>query len=57
MVLKVNLGEKSYDITLERGALSKASSIFNLERKVLVVTDSGVPAEYAKGIAAQCKTP
>ena len=57
MVLKVNLGEKSYDITLERGALSKASSIFNLERKVLVVTDSGVPVEYANEIAAQCKSP
>ena len=57
MIITVNLGEQSYDITLERGALSKASSIFNLERKVLIVTDSGVPAEYALKIAKQCKSP
>lgn len=46
-----------YDIILERGALSRASEYLSLDRKVLVVTDSGVPAEYAERLAAQCKTP
>lgn len=46
-----------YDIILERGALSRVSEYLSLDRKVLVVTDSGVPAEYAERVASQCKTP
>ena len=55
MIINLNLGERSYDIVIERGVLKKAKELLNLERKVLVVTDSGVPKEYAEGIAAQCK--
>lgn len=57
MVISVNLGEQSYDIALERGALKNVGSLLNLERKVLIVTDSGVPAEYARAVAMQCKSP
>ena len=57
MTLSMNLGADSYDIIIEHGALAKASEYLNLNRKVLIVTDSGVPAEYADTIAAQCKTP
>ncbi len=46
-----------YDIVLERGALNKAGQLLNLERKVLIVTDSGVPEIYAKTVAQQCKEP
>lgn len=46
-----------YDIILERGALSRVSEYLSLDRKVLVVTDSGVPAEYSERLAAQCKAP
>ena len=52
----MNLGEHSYDIIVERGALSKASEYMNLKRKVLIVTDSGVPIRYAETVAAQCET-
>ena len=51
----MNLGNDSYDITVERGILSRASEYLNLNRRVLVVTDTGVPAEYARTVAAQCK--
>ncbi|MBO5212744.1 MAG: 3-dehydroquinate synthase [Clostridia bacterium] len=54
MTISVNLGEQSYDIVLERGAICKVSTLLNLERKVLVVTDSGVPRDYAEKVAAQC---
>lgn len=57
MVIPVNLGEYSYDIIVERGCLGKAAELLKLDRKVLVVTDSGVPAQYADGIAALCKEP
>ncbi len=43
------------DIVVERGILASAQNHLDLNRRVLVVTDSGVPAEYAETIAAQCK--
>ena len=45
MILKLDLGEQSYDIVIERGAISKISSLVPLERKALILTDDGVPAE------------
>ena len=54
MTIHINLGENGYDIVVERGILAKASNYLNLNRRVLVVTDSGVPAEYAKAVADQC---
>ena len=53
MIIPVNTGEKSYDIILERGAIKKAGEYLGVspERKVLVVTDSGVPAEYVNTVA------
>ena len=46
-----------YNITICRGALSRADAYMNLNRKVLVVTDSGVPAQYAAAVAARCAVP
>lgn len=53
--LTMNLGEASYDIHIGRGILSEAGKYFNLGRKVLIVTDKGVPERYAAAVAAQCK--
>lgn len=55
MILHLDLKENGYDIVIERGVLHRAGEILNLNRRVLVVTDSGVPAEYAKTVAAQCQ--
>lgn len=55
MTIHMNLGEDSYDIIVERGILANVKDHLNLDRRVLVVTDSGVPDEYAKTVAAQCK--
>lgn len=54
--MKLNVTHKSgsYDILLERGALSRLSQYANLERKVLVVTDEGVPSAYLEQVLAQC---
>jgi len=57
MKIHMNLGADSYDIVAERGILEKAGEHLNLNRRVLVVTDSGVPEKYAKTLAAQCKEP
>ena len=57
MVLHMDLPQNGYDIILERGALHRAGELLRLDRRVLIVTDDGVPAEYAKTVAAQCKAP
>ena len=55
MNIHMDLKENSYDILVERGILNRAGEILNLKRRVLVVTDSGVPEIYAKTVAEQCK--
>ena len=57
MNLTMNLGDNSYDIIIERGAIKNAYKHFDLDRRVLILTDDGVPVEYAKTIADQCKEP
>jgi len=54
MIIHMDLCNDSYDIVIERGILAQAGCHLNLKRRVLVVTDTGVPAEYAQTIAAQC---
>lgn len=55
MTIHMNLGENSYDILVERGILQNANQYLNLNRRALVVTDTGVPAQYAKTVADGCK--
>lgn len=57
MEITVELGKNSYNITIKRGSLAKADAYMKLDRKVLIVTDSGVPTEYAKTVAACCAAP
>ncbi len=54
MILSCHTDTVSYDIVIERGALRTAASRLNLNRRVCIVTDSGVPKEYAQTIADQC---
>ena len=57
MNIHLNLKENSYDIIAERGILDKAENHLNLDRRVLVVTDSDVPEIYAQTVANQCTSP
>ena len=53
--LTMNLGPRSYEIILRRGALQNLYQFANLNRRVAVVTDSGVPPLYARQVADQCR--
>ena len=55
--LHVDLGAAGYDVCLRCGALAEAGTLLDLDRRVLVVTDAGVPARYAGALAAQCFSP
>ncbi len=57
MTVRVDFGGEGYDIYVSRGSLAKAGEMLNLDRRVLVVTDSGVPARYAETFARQCGRP
>ena len=57
MIIPVKTSTGEYDIVLERGALKKAAEYLKLDRRVLVVTDSGVPAQYAATVASMCRYP
>ena len=50
MVLSLNLEKDSYDIVVLSGALNNVGEYLNLNRKVLILTDSGVPSEYANTV-------
>lgn len=56
MILHMELAERGYDILLERGALSRAASYLDLDRRVLILTDEGVPAIYAETVAKACRS-
>ncbi len=53
----VDVGQKGYTVMVGKGILKQAGELFNLNRKVLIVTDSGVPAQYAQTIADCAKDP
>ena len=57
MIIPVKTELSTYNIFLERGALTRAGEYLNLNRRVLIVTDSGVPTQYAETVANQCMTP
>ena len=52
--LNVNLGSRAYPIHFGRGLLEHLADYVNLDRKVLVLTDDGVPKEYLDTVLAQC---
>ncbi len=55
MIIPLNLQNESYDIVLEKGVLKRAGEELDLNRKVLIVTDDGVPAMYAETVASCSK--
>ncbi len=49
----MNLGADSYDITVGSGILKSAGELLNLNRKVFILTDDGVPSSYSEEISRQ----
>lgn len=54
MILNVKTSQGEYDIVIIRGVLNSLKEYLKLDRKALIVSDSGVPEIYAKTVAAQC---
>ncbi|MDO4198702.1 MAG: 3-dehydroquinate synthase family protein [Erysipelotrichaceae bacterium] len=54
MILHLDLKDNGYDIIIEHGCLNKAGEYLNLNRNVLIVSDTGVPFEYVETLLKQC---
>ena len=54
VTLKSEIGP--YDITIGRGLLERAGELLNLNRRVVIITDDGVPEEYAKTVLKAAKS-
>ncbi len=52
--LFVKTAEGGYDILFEKGGLHRVAAIWGAGQKTLIVTDNGVPAEYAHAVAEGC---
>ena len=53
--LRVDLGERGYNIYLGSGLLARAGELLRLDRRVLILTDEGVPVKYSEAVKAQCR--
>ncbi len=49
-VIEVSLGERSYPIYIGDGLIGKANDLFGFKGRALILTDSGVPREYAEAV-------
>ena len=52
--ITVNIPQHQYNIYIEKNILHSVGKLADLNRKVLIVTDDGVPKEYAEALLAQC---
>ena len=53
LTVKTLMGD--YNIVIERGSINYLSEYCNTDKKALIVTDSGVPFEYAEAVSKQFK--
>lgn len=57
MTVTLDLGHGRCDIVIEARCLDRAGELLRLERRALIVTDDGVPEQYARRLAARCASP
>lgn len=55
MLLNVHLDKNSYPILIERNALTHISDVINTNRKIAIVTETGVPTQWINIVKEQCE--
>lgn len=53
MIIRVDIGD-GYDVVIDNGALDRIDEFLDLDRKVLLVTDDGVPEQYSAAVERHC---
>jgi len=54
MIYNVTMKDHKYDVVIERNSLDKIESYLDLNRKVLIITDDGIPQEYINKVLSKC---
>ena len=57
MKLTIKCKTYSYDVIIQRNIINNVSEYLSLQRKVLILTDDGVPSEYVLKVSSQCLNP
>lgn len=55
MILPITMKDKQYDVVIKQNALKEIEQHLDLNKKVLILTDSGVPTKYSQMIAEKAK--
>lgn len=50
--LHLDLGARGYDIKVGNGLISRAGELLDIKRRAFILTDAGVPKQYAEAVAA-----
>lgn len=51
----ITMKDKKYNVIIERNSLNNIEKYLNLKRKVLIVTDDGIPLSYINKVLEKCE--
>lgn len=54
MIIPVTMKDVTYDVVVMKNALQDVEKHFDLNRKVLIVTDDGIPVQYVNTLLSKC---
>ena len=54
MIIPVKMKDHTYDVVVKENSLQEIDKYFDLNRKVLIVTDDGIPKEYVDTVLSRC---
>ena len=54
MKLNVELTNRSYPVIIEKGIINRIGEYVDLDRKVMIISDTGVPSVYVDVVKKQC---
>ena len=55
MIIPVQVKDSTYEVIVERGCIDKVIKYLDLNRKVLIITDSNIPLEYVENVKKNIK--
>lgn len=57
MIINVKTSTNNYDVIILKNSLENADKYLDLNKKVLIITDSGVPLQYVDTLKRKCLNP
>ena len=54
MTLTVTMRDQTYDVVIQKNSLNEIQNYLDLNRKVLIITDDGIPSVYIDKVLSKC---